>query len=152
MELKNELTKEYLSDKTEELTEKLQIYIIESIKEIQRYNKISNKEMANALGISMDCYDGLMSNSRVYLDINLISSVIMLSAGSINFDNILKPDIEYTIEDIKRYFQNIRNENREKKLRTFLELLNIDYETLEGLDIAIEQIKALIENGKEKEN
>lgn len=152
MELKMDLTKEYLSDKTEELTGKLRTYIIESIKEIQRYNKISDKEMAEILHASKEYYNCLLVDTGTEPTVSLIASVIILSAGSINFNNILNTDVEYTVEDVKRYFQKIRNENREKKLKTFLELLNIDYDTLDGIDVCIEQIKALIENGKKEEN
>lgn len=152
MELKMDLTKEYLSDKTEELTGKLRTYIIESIKEIQRYNKISDKEMAEILHASKEYYNCLLADTGTEPTVSLIASVIILSAGSINFNNILNTDVEYTVEDIKRYFQKIRNENREKKLKTFLELLNIDYDTLDGIDVCIEQLKALVENGKKEEN
>lgn len=152
MELNMKLTKEYLDNKTEELTGKLKSYIVEAIKEIKRYNNLSDKEMAKALDISDAYYQDIMSNKYVCFDVNLLSSIVILSCGGINFGNVLNPDIEFTTEDVKNYFQELNQASRKKKIKELLELMDINYNTLEGIDEYIEKLKYFSENGKKEED
>ena len=123
-----------LKNESKELNKKLYEYVRQVIREIQTYNKMTNKEIAD--------------NSLVelyFIPINVISDIIVLSCNGINlnFNTMFDYEPKHTVQEIKQYISDKHLKYKQEKLEELADLLGIDLDNTEEVENLINKLKEI---------
>lgn len=140
-----------LKNESKELNNKLYEYVRQVIREIQSYNKMTNREMADFLKFDENTFNMLLTtdiNNLVELDfipINVISDIIVLSCNGINLNLNTMFDYEpkHTVQEIKQYISDKHLKYKQEKLEELADLLGIDLDNTEEVENLIRKLKEI---------
>ena len=117
----------------------LEFVFLENLERLLKENKISKKELANAVGISpatISTWYTRKSTSISGIHISNIADYFNVNMKNLMFDvdeNLLifssKDYTEYELEQIKNYADNIKGS--EKRLLNYLKKINLEYNHIE---------------------
>lgn len=139
-----------LKNESKELNKKLYEYVRQVIREIQSYNKMTNREMADFLKLDEKTFNMILTmdiDSLVelyFIPMNVISNIIVLSCNGINLNfNILFDDYQpkYTVQEIKQYFSEQHLKYKEDKLNELADILGINLDNMQEVDDLINKLK-----------
>lgn len=140
-----------LKTESKELNKKVYEYIRQVIREIQTYNKMTNKEIADLLNINQDTFsiilhgniDDLVKNHVIHLDV--ISNIIVLSCNGINlnFNTMFDYVPKHTVQEIKQYISDKHFKYKQEKLEELADLLGIDLDNTEEVENLISKLKEI---------
>lgn len=140
-----------LKNESKELNKKLYEYVRQVIREIQSYNKMTNREMADFLKFDENTFNMLLTtdiNKLVELDfipINVISDIIVLSCNGINlnFNTMFDYEPKRTVQEIKQYISDKHLKYKQEKLEELADLLGIDLDNTEEVEHLIRKLKEI---------
>ena len=140
-----------LKNESKELNNKLYEYVRQVIREIQSYNKMTNREMADFLKFDENTFNMLLTtdiNNLVELDfipINVISDIIVLSCNGINLNLNTMFDYEpkHTVQEIKQYISDKHLKDKQEKLEELADLLGINLDNTEEVENLIRKLKEI---------
>ena len=140
-----------LKNESKELNNKLYEYVRQVIREIQSYNKMTNREMADFLKFDENTFNMLLTtdiNKLVELDfipINVISDIIVLSCNGINlnFNTMFDYEPKHTVQEIKQYISDKHLKYKQEKLEELADLLGINLDNTEEIENLIRKLKEI---------
>lgn len=140
-----------LKNESKELNKKVYEYIRQVIHEIQIYNKMTDKEIADLLNINQNTFsfilhgniDDLVKNHVIHLDV--ISNIIVLSCNGINLNFNMMFDYvpKHTVQEIKQYISDKHFKYKQEKLEELADLLGIDLDNTEEVENLISKLKEI---------
>ena len=140
-----------LKNESKELNNKLYEYVRQVIREIQSYNKMTNREMADFIKFDENTFNMLLTtdiNKLVELDfipINVISDIIVLSCNGINlnFNTMFDYESKHTVQEIKQYISDKHLKYKQEKLEELADLLGINLDNTEEVENLIRKLKEI---------
>ena len=140
-----------LKNESKELNKKLYEYVRQVIREIQTYNKMTNKEIADFLKLDVKTLNMILTtdiNSLVesyFIPINVISDIIVLSCNGINlnFNTMFDYEPKHTVQEIKQYISDKHLKYKQEKLEELADLLGIDLDNTEEVENLIRKLKEI---------
>lgn len=140
-----------LKNESKELNKKLYEYVRQVIREIQSYNKMTNKEMADFLKLDEKAFNMILTidiDSLVelyFIPINVISDIIVLSCNGINlnFNTMFDYEPKHTVQEIKQYISDKHLKYKQEKLEELADLLGIDLDNTEEVENLIRKLKEI---------
>ena len=138
-----------LKNESKELNKKLYEYVRQVIHEIQSYNKMTNREMADFLKLDEKAFNMILTmdiDSLVelyFIPMNVISDIIVLSCNGINlnFNTMFDYESKYTVQEIKQYFSEQHLKYKEDKLNELAEILGINLDNMQEVEDLINKLK-----------
>lgn len=140
-----------LVNERQELTKKLYEYVRQAIREIQKYNNMTDKEIAELLKVREEMYNSIMNENVEYLDrhyifpLHIIPGIIVLSCNGINLNLNTMFDYEpkHTVQEIKQYISDKHFKYKQEKLEELADLLGIDLDNTEEVENLISKLKEI---------
>ena len=139
-----------LKTESKELNKKLYEYVRQVIREIQTYNKMTDKEIADFLQLDVKTLNMILTtdinNLVVYfIPINVISDIIVLSCNGINlnFNTMFDYEPKHTVQEIKQYISDKHLKYKQEKLEELADLLGIDLDNTEEVENLIRKLKEI---------
>lgn len=140
-----------LKNESKELNKKLYEYVRQVIREIQTYNKMTNKEMADFLKLDEKAFNMILTmdiDSLVelyFIPINVISDIIVLSCNGINlnFNTMFDYEPKHTVQEIKQYISDKHLKYKQEKLEELADLLGINLDNTEEVENLIRKLKEI---------
>ena len=140
-----------LKTESKELNKKLYEYVLQVISEIQTYNKMTDKEIADFLKLDVKTLNMILTtdiNNLVelyFIPINVISDIIVLSCNGINlnFNTMFDYEPKHTVQEIKQYISDKHLKYKQEKLEELADLLGIDLDNTEEVENLIRKLKEI---------
>ena len=140
-----------LVNERQELTKKLYEYVRQAIREIQKYNNMTDKEIAELLKVREEMYNSIMNENVEYLarhyifPLHIIPGIIVLSCNGINLNLNTMFDYEpkHTVQEIKQYISDKHFKYKQEKLEELADLLGIDLDNTEEVENLISKLKEI---------
>lgn len=139
-----------LKNESKELNKKLYEYVRQVIREIQTYNKMTDKEIADFLQLDVKTLNMILTtdinNLVVYfIPINVISDIIVLSCNGINlnFNTMFDYEPSHTVQEIKQYISDKHLKYKQEKLEELADLLGINLDNTEEVENLIRKLKKI---------
>ena len=139
-----------LKNESKELNKKLYEYVRQVIREIQTYNKMTDKEIADFLQLDVKTLNMILTtdinNLVVYfIPINVISDIIVLSCNGINlnFNTMFDYEPRHTVQEIKQYISDKHLKYKQEKLEELADLLEINLDNTEEVENLIRKLKKI---------
>lgn len=140
-----------LKNESKELNKKLYEYVRQVIREIQTYNKMTDKEIADFLKLDVKALNVILTtdiNNLVelyFIPINVISDIIVLSCHGINlnFNTMFDYEPKHTVQEIKQYISDKHLKYKQEKLEELADLLGIDLDNTEEVENLIRKLKEI---------
>lgn len=143
-----------LVNERQELTKKLYEYVRQAIREIQKYNNMTDKEIAELLKVREEMYNSIMNENVDYLarhyifPLHIIPGIIVLSCNGINLNLNTMFDYEpkHTVQEIKQHISDKHLKYKQEKLEELADLLGIDLNNTEEVENLIRKLKEIKQN------
>lgn len=140
-----------LQTESKELNKKLYEYVRQVIREIQTYNKMTDKEIADFLKTDVETLHKILTtdvNNLVglcFIPISIISDIIVLSCNGINlnFNTMFDYEPKHTVQEIKQYISDKHLKYKQEKLEELADLLGIDLDNTEEVENLIRKLKEI---------
>lgn len=140
-----------LKNESKELNKKLYEYVRQVIREIQTYNKMTDKEIADFLKTDVETLHKILTtdvNNLVglcFIPISIISDIIVLSCNGINlnFNTMFDYEPKHTVQEIKQYISDKHLKYKQEKLEELADLLGIDLDNTEEVENLIRKLKEI---------
>ncbi len=140
-----------LKTESKELNKKLYEYVRQVIREIQTYNKMTDKEIADFLKTDVETLHKILTtdvNNLVglcFIPISIISDIIVLSCNGINlnFNTMFDYEPKHTVQEIKQYISDKHLKYKQEKLEELADLLGIDLDNTEEVENLIRKLKEI---------
>ena len=140
-----------LKTESKELNKKLYEYVRQVIREIQTYNKMTDKEIADFLKTDVETLHKILTtdvNNLVglcFIPISIISDIIVLSCNGINlnFNTMFDYEPKHTVQEIKQYISAKHLKYKQEKLEELAGLLGIDLDNTEEVENLIRKLKEI---------
>lgn len=143
-----------LKTESKELNKKLYEYIRQVIREIQTYNKMTDKEIADFLKTDVETLHKILTTDvnnlagLCFIPISIISDIIVLSCNGINLNLNTMFDYEpkHTVQEIKQHISDKHLKYKQEKLEELADLLGIDLNNTEEVENLIRKLKEIKQN------
>lgn len=140
-----------LKNESKELNKKLYEYVRHVIREIQTYNKMTDKEIADFLKLDVKALNVILTtdiNNLVelyFIPIDVISDIIVLSCNGINlnFNTMFDYEPKHTVQEIKQYISDKHLKYKQEKLEELADLLGINFDNTEEVENLIRKLKEI---------
>lgn len=140
-----------LKNESKELNKKLYEYVRQVIREIQTYNKMTDKEIADFLKTDVETLHKILTtdvNNLVglcFIPISIISDIIVLSCNGINlnFNTMFDYEPKHTVQEIKQYISDKHLKYKQEKLEELADLLGINLDNTEEVENLIRKLKEI---------
>ena len=140
-----------LKNESKELNKKLYEYVRQVIREIQTYNKMTDKEIADFLKTDVETLHKILTTDvnnlagLCFIPISIISDIIVLSCNGINlnFNAMFDYEPKYTVQEIKQHISDKHLKYKQEKLEELAHLLGIDLDNTEEVENLIRKLKEI---------
>lgn len=140
-----------LKNESKELNKKLYEYVRQVIREIQTYNKMTDKEIADFLKTDVETLHKILTTDvnnlagLCFIPISIISDIIVLSCNGINlnFNAMFDYEPKYTVQEIKQHISDKHLKYKQEKLEELADLLGIDLDNTEEVENLIRKLKEI---------
>lgn len=140
-----------LKNESKELNKKLYEYVRQVIREIQTYNKMTDKEIADFLKTDVETLHKILTTDvnnlagLCFIPISIISDIIVLSCNGINlnFNTMFDYEPKHTVQEIKQYISDKHLKYKQEKLEELADLLGIDLDNTEEVENMIRKLKEI---------
>ena len=140
-----------LKTESKELNKKLYEYVRQVIREIQTYNKMTDKEIADFLKTDVETLHKILTTDvnnlagLCFIPISIISDIIVLSCNGINlnFNTMFDYEPKHTVQEIKQYISDKHLKYKQEKLEELADLLGIDLDNTEEVENLIRKLKEI---------
>lgn len=140
-----------LKTESKELNKKLYEYVRQVIREIQTYNKMTDKEIADFLKTDVETLHKILTTDvnnlagLCFIPISIISDIIVLSCNGINlnFNAMFDYEPKYTVQEIKQYISDKHLKYKQEKLEELADLLGINLDNTEEVENLIRKLKEI---------
>lgn len=140
-----------LKTESKELNKKLYEYVRQVIREIQTYNKMTDKEIADFLKTDVETLHKILTTDvnnlagLCFIPISIISDIIVLSCNGINlnFNAMFDYEPKYTVQEIKQHISDKHLKYKQEKLEELADLLGIDLDNTEEVENLIRKLKEI---------
>lgn len=140
-----------LKTESKELNKKLYEYVRQVIREIQTYNKMTDKEIADFLKTDVETLHKIFTTDvnnlagLCFIPISIISDIIVLSCNGINlnFNTMFDYEPKHTVQEIKQYISDKHLKYKQEKLEELADLLGIDLDNTEEVENLIRKLKEI---------
>lgn len=140
-----------LKNESKELNKKLYEYVRQVIREIQTYNKMTDKEIADFLKTDVETLHKILTTDvnnlagLCFIPISIISDIIVLSCNGINlnFNTMFDYEPKHTVQEIKQYISDKHLKYKQEKLEELADLLGIDLDNTEEVENLIRKLKEI---------
>ena len=138
-------------NESKELNKKLYEYVRQVIREIQTYNKMTDKEIADFLKTDVETLHKILTTDvnnlagLCFIPISIISDIIVLSCNGINlnFNAMFDYEPKYTVQEIKQHISDKHLKYKQEKLEELADLLGIDLDNTEEVENLIRKLKEI---------
>ena len=140
-----------LKTESKELNKKLYEYVRQVIREIQTYNKMTDKEIADFLKTDVETLHKILTTDvnnlagLCFIPISIISDIIVLSCNGINlnFNAMFDYEPKYTVQEIKQHISDKHLKYKQEKLEELADLLGINLDNTEEIENLIRKLKEI---------
>lgn len=140
-----------LKNESKELNKKLYEYVRQVIREIQTYNKMTDKEIADFLKTDVETLHKILTTDAnnlaglCFIPISIISDIIVLSCNGINlnFNTMFDYEPKHTVQEIKQYISDKHLKYKQEKLEELADLLGINLDNTEEIENLIRKLKKI---------
>ena len=140
-----------LKNESKELNKKLYEYVRQVIREIQTYNKMTDKEIAAFLKTDVETLHKILTTDvnnltgLCFIPLSIISDIIVLSCNGINlnFNTMFDYEPKHTVQEIKQYIADKHLKDKQEKLEELADLLGINLDNTEEVENLIRKLKEI---------